>query len=115
MDRTTPYAGLTVECKKLGKNVTGLITHKEDFKHVWAAFSRTEGNENEEVTVIWTKKRYKKAYKSLTPFMPRLWVMVCPKGAYDLFVDSDYKPELWGEARWNAMKPVTQWKPDVMK
>ncbi len=32
----------------------------------------------------------------------------------DLWIDSSYKPELWGEARWNAMKPIIEWKPEVM-
>jgi len=116
MDKTTPYASITMECMKLGKNVTGYITHKEDFKHLWAAFKHRKVKENEEVIVIWTKKHYKhKLTKFLTPFMPRLWVMVYPKGAYELMVDSNYRPELWGEARWNAMKPITQWKPEVME
>ena len=114
MDKTTPYAGVTVECKKLGKNATGFICHKEDFKHLWAAFKHTEGNENEEVLVIWTKKHYKKVYKFVAPIMPRLWVMVCSKEAYDLF-DSDYRPELGGEARWDAMRPIIEWKPEVME
>ena len=47
--------------------------------------------------------------------MPKLWVMICPKGTYELIVDSNYKPELSGEARWDAMKPITQWKPEVME
>ena len=47
--------------------------------------------------------------------MPRLWVMVCPKRAYDLIIDPSCRPELTGEARWNAMKPIVEWKPPVMK
>jgi len=30
-------------------------------------------------------------------------------------VDSNWKPELIGEARWNAMKPIAEWKPEVME
>jgi hypothetical protein len=55
---------------------------------------------------------YPKLYSA---FMPRLWVMVCPKGAFELMVDSNYRPELTGEARWSAMKPIIQWKPEVME
>jgi hypothetical protein len=47
--------------------------------------------------------------------MPKLWVMVCPKGAYELMENSNYKPELSGLERWNAMKPIIQWKPKVME
>ena len=119
MDRTTPYGHVTLECKKLGKNVTGYITHKEDFKHLWMAFKRRKVKDDEEVIICWTRERYKVhswiGKKLYSAFMPKLWVMVCPKGAYELMVDSNYRPELWGEARWNAMKPITQWKPEVME
>jgi hypothetical protein len=119
MDKTTPYASVTMECKKLGKNVTGDITHKEYFKYLWMAFKRRKVKDNEEVIVIWTREHYKVrswiGKKLYSAFMPKLWVMVCPKGAYELMVDSNYRPELWGEARWNAMKPITQWKPKVME
>ena len=116
MDKTTPYASVTMECKKLGKNIGGFITHKEDFKHLWAAFKDRKVKESEEVIIIWTKKHYRyRLTKFLTPFMPKLWVMVCPKGAYELMVDSNYRPELSGKARWDAMKPIIQWKPEVME
>ena len=119
MDKTTPYASVAVECKKLGKNVTGYITHKEDFKHLWLAFRDRKVKDDEEVIICWTRERYKVhssvGKKLYSAFMPKLWVMVCPKGAYDLFVDSNCRPELWGEARWEAMKPITQWKPEVIE
>jgi len=47
MNKTMPYASVTIECKKLGKNVMGYITHKEDFKHLWMAFKRRKVNDNE--------------------------------------------------------------------
>jgi len=116
MDKTTPYASITMECKKLGENVTGYITHKMDFQHLWAAFKERKVREDEEVVIIWTRKHYKyKLTRFLSPFMPKLWVMVCPKGAYDSMVGSNYKPELSGKARWEAMKPIIQWKPEVME
>jgi hypothetical protein len=122
MDRTTPYASVTMECKKLGKNVTGYITHKEDFKNLWMAFKRRKVKDNEEVIVIWTRENYKartsvgkRLFSLFSLFLPKLWVMICPKEAYDLWIDSSYKPELWGEARLNAMMPITQWKPEVME
>ena len=119
MDKTTPYASVAVECKKLAKNVTGYITHKEDFKHLWAAFKDRKVKDEEEVIICWTKERYKVrswvGKRLYSAFMPKLWVMVCPKGAFELIADSKYKPELTGEARWNAMKPIIQWKPEVME
>jgi len=116
IDKTAPYASVTIECRKLGKNITGYITHKMDFQHLWAAFKERRVKEDEEVMVIWTKKHYRyKLTKFLSPSMPKLWVMVCPKGAYELTVDSSYKPELSGKARWDAMKPIIQWKPEVME
>ncbi len=119
MDKTTPYASVTMECKKLGKGIRGYITHKEDFQHLWAAFKDRKVKENEEVIIIWTKKHYKVGSrigrKLYSAFMPKLWVMVCPKGAFELMVNSDYKPELTGEARWNSTKPIIDWKPEVME
>lgn len=114
--RTMPYASLTLECGKLGKNIRGYVTHKMDFQHLWAALKERRVNEAEEVIIIWTREEYRyKLTKFLSRFMPKLRVMVCPKGAYELMTDSKYKPELWGEARWNAMRPVSQWKPEVMR
>ena len=114
--RTMPYASLTLECEKLGRNITGYITHKMDFQHLWAAFKERRVNEDEEVIIIWTRKHYRyKLTKFLSPSMPKLRVMVCPKRAYELMVDSNREPELSGAARWRAMKPIIQWKPDVME
>ena len=115
-DKATPYAGITMECKKLGKNIRGYITHKMDFQHLWAAFKERTVKEDEEVIIIWTKKHYKYKLTALfSGFMPKLWVMVCPKGAFELITNLDYKPELTGEARWNAMKSIIEWKPEVME
>jgi hypothetical protein len=114
MDMTTPYASITIECRKLGKNITGYITHKIDFRHLWAAFKERTVKEDEEVIIIWTRKNYKR-FIVASPMMPKLWVMVCPKGAFELMTDNMYNPELTGEAWWNAIKPIVEWKPDVMK
>jgi len=119
VDKVTPYAGITMECKRLGKNIRGYITHKMDFQHLWAAFKERTVKEDEEVIIFWTKKHYKVhswiGRKLYSAFMPKLRVMVCPKGAFELIVDSNYKPELTGQARWNAMKPIIEWKPEVME
>jgi len=114
-DHSTPYADITIECKKLGKNITGFITHKIDFKHLWAAFRERTVKEDEEVIIFWTRKNYKTGVKFFSTFMPKLWVLVCPKGAFELMADLDYKPKLTGLERWEAQKPIIQWKPEVME
>jgi len=113
MDMTTPYAAITIECQTLGNNITGYITHKIDFRHLWAAFEERKVAENEEVIIIWTTKNYKRFTPSFG--MPRLVVWVCPKGAFELMTDNTYKPELGGEARFRAKAPIVEWKPEVMK
>jgi hypothetical protein len=41
--------------------------------------------------------------------MPKLWVMICPKGAYDLLINPDSKLNLGGKAM-----IIIDWKPEVM-
>jgi len=115
IDKATPYASITIECEKLGKNIRGYITHKTDFKHLWSAFRERKVKEDEEVIITWTRKNYKVGVKYFSAFMPKLWVMICHKGAFDLMTDDNYKPELTGLERWEAQKPIIQWKPEVMQ
>ena len=115
LNRSTPYASIHLECKKLSDKITAFITHKMDFTHLWMAFKERTIQQNEEVLIIWSKKHYKSYAKLFSTFMPRIWVMVCPKGAFELYTDPSYRPELQGEARWNAQKPIADWKPEVMK
>jgi len=112
----TPYASVVLECKKLPTKIKGFITHKVDFIHLWTAFKERTIKEDEEVIIIWSKKHYKNIiYKIFSTFMPKLWVMVCPKGAFELHTNSNFKPELTGKARWLASQPIAEWKPEVMK
>jgi len=113
--KSLPYAVITIECKKLDSITRGYITHKIDFGNLWVAFNERYLDANEEIIVVWSKNNYKRGVKLLSGFMPKLWVMICPKGAYELMSDSNYKPELSGLARWNAMKPIIDWKPGVFK
>jgi peroxiredoxin len=46
--------------------------------------------------------------------LPNLWVMVCKRGAYELLTNPDSQPELQGEARFMAEKPIIEWKPELM-
>jgi len=91
---STPYASTTIKCKKVPQKVTGFITHKMDFAHLWAAFrERGVNEEKEEVLIYWSTKHYKyKIYQALSTFMlalmgatpmPKIIVMICPKGTFE--------------------------------
>lgn len=115
LDNTTPYAAIDLKCRKFAGSITGFITHKVDFMHLWYAFKDRTIKENEEVIIVWLKGYYK-SFASLFSFaMPKLEVMICKKDAYNLMTDQNFKPELQGEARFLAEKPIVDLKPDVMK
>lgn len=111
--RSMPYAAIEIECYALPQEATGFISHKLDFLHLWAAFNERGVGEDEEVWVIWSKKNLKRHARLLSKVMPRLYVTIRPKDAYKL-LDPDFKPELTGDARYEAMLFVAEWVPDVM-
>jgi hypothetical protein len=113
-NKTEPYASVILECRKLTQNTKGFITHKVDFQHLWAAFKERGVSQNEEVIIFWSKKHLKSYAKILSIFMPKLWVMICKKGTYELMTDPESSPELQGEARFLAERPIVEWKSDVM-
>ena len=114
-DTSTPYASVTLECKKIPGRIIGFITNKTDFMNLWTAFKERTVTPDEEVLMFWTKKNYKlKLIENLPSLWPKVWVMICPKEAYELMTDQDYKPELQGEARAIAQMPIIDWKPEVM-
>lgn len=115
LDASAPYASVTLECRKFPDRITGFITHKVDFLHLWAAFRKRGVKENEEVLISWYKKGLKTFAKIFAPFMPKLVVMICKKEAYKLINDPNFRPELSGEARFNEEKPIVEWKPEVMR
>lgn len=111
-----PYAFLTVECNKLQGKAILYVTHKLDFTNLWRAYKERGINKEEEVLVFWSNKHYKSPLiKLASAIMPKLWIMVCKKGAYELMTDKNYKPELTGEARFLAERAIIEWKPDVME
>ena len=113
---TTPYALVTLECKKMSSTIKGFVTNKVDFIHLWTAFKERGISDNEEVIIIWTTKEYKdKFLRVFSAFLPKMWVMVCPKGAFEIETDPNRRPELTGEARWKAAAPIVDWKPEVME
>ncbi len=112
--KTDPYASIVVECDALPHGATGLITHRTDFLHLWNAFNERGVRDGEEVLVFWTRRNLKSYARLMSKLMPRLWVMICPKQAFELMTDEGFKPELTGLARWEAQRPLVEWKPDVM-
>lgn len=121
LNKSMPYVSITIECVKLPNKAKGFITHKIDFLNLQKAFNDPlikEGLDKQytEVIFTWTKKHYKnKVYSLFSHTMPKLIVMICPKGAFELMTDQNYKPELQGEARFLAEKPIVEFKPEVMK
>jgi len=113
---TMPYCSLTIECAKLPSQATGYITHKIDFANLWKVFKERGVNEEEEVIIIWTRKNYKTSLAKLTSaIMPKLWVMICHKYAFEEINDPDSRPDLKGIAYWNEISPIEEFKPDVMQ
>ena len=113
---TTPYASISFQCSKESKIFKGSITHKEDFKVLWAIFKERKIGNNEEVLFLWTNQHYKNIFYSLlSRFMPKLWVMICKKSSFEIYTNPNFKPELTGEARWLASQPIEDFKPDVME
>jgi hypothetical protein len=115
--KTDPYALVTFECTQLQLpgEVTGCITQRMDFLHLWSAFNERGVGEDEEVLFCWTKKYLRRVGRLVSMMMPKLWVMVCPSGAFKLMTDPNFKPELTGLARHEAMKPLAEWKPEAME
>lgn len=115
-DASSPYASISFECSKEPKILKGFITHKEDFKVLWAIFKERKIKTDEEVLFLWSNKHYKNIiYSFLSSFMPKLWLMICKKSSYEIHTNKNYKPELTGEARWLASQPIEDFKPDVME
>lgn len=114
-NKTEPYASVILECKKLPQHIEGLVCHKMDFQHLWSAFKERGVQKDEEVIIFYSKKQLKNYAKVLSIFMPRLWVMICKEGAFELMSTPNSRPDLQGEARFLAEKPLIEWKPEVMK
>jgi len=110
---TSPYAYLTIETKKILGKADIPIFHKDDFKNVYEAFS--DKKEGQEVLVVWSDNNYKNVvFKISRSILPKLIVWLCRKNTYQLMIDQTYKPELTGEAKFLAEKPIKEWKPEVI-
>ena len=118
-DRTMPYALITLDCRERGVELpaetVGAISHKLDFKRLWAAFVARGVGDDEKVIILWSKRNLKATARLFSPFMPRLAVTIFKTEAYELLTDSSYRPELRGEARFLAELPTHHWQPKVWK
>lgn len=116
IDKYTPYASIVFECSNQPNIFKGLITHREDYKVLWAIFNERKLGKDEEVLFFWSKKHYKNIFYSLlSALMPKFWIMICKKSSFELHTNPNFKPELTGEARWIASQPIEDFKPDVME
>lgn len=96
LSKTAPYASIEIECGALPQDATGFITNRTDFLHLWRAFNERGVREDEELIIFWTRRYLKRYARLLSIFMPRLWVMICPREAFELMSDPNFKPELTG-------------------
>jgi hypothetical protein len=114
MSKSFPYAVIDLECVGLPEGAKGTVTHQLDFLHLWKAFEERGVGDDEEVIVVWAKSSLKRYARFLAMTMPRLVVWICPKHAFELMTDQSFRPELTGQARFEAQRPVAEWKPPVM-
>lgn len=114
-DKNMPYGFLEVEGETFEGAAMLTLTHKDDFLHVWQAFEERGIGKDEEALVIWTDSNYKnKVFSAMKATMPKIIVWICPNGAYRIMHESNYKPELSGEARFIAKAPIVEIKSEVM-
>jgi hypothetical protein len=115
VNRATPYAAVTFECTKFLQQVNGFICHKLDFMNLSEAMQEKLRRENTEVLMFWNKKQLRGYARLFSSIMPRFCFMLCPIGAYELITNDAHMPELRGEARFLAMRPILEWTPEVIK
>ena len=107
---STPYASLVLENPKFEQGTTAFITHKVDFLHLWTAFLDVGVKDDEEVLISWNKKQ-ETVLQFVARIMPKLWVAICRRGAYELSTDPNSRPELDELERLFAQKPIIDWLP----
>ena len=112
-DRSSPYASVDLDCE--GERIKGFVTHKEDFKNLWKALKEDDASEEHEVIITWTNGYKNFLFQLLAFMLPKLQVMVCKKGSFELMINQKHRPELTGEARALEQRPLVWLKSDVME
>lgn len=84
VDKTIPYASVSLTCRRATETITGFITHKLDFQNLWAVFEERGLGDREEALMYWTQTHYTNfVARLLSASMPKVIVMVCKKGTYE--------------------------------
>jgi hypothetical protein len=110
-----PYGSIEIESPALTGPTTGYVTHKLDFAHLSEASRRRESEPDSEVVLLWSRQHLDA--KVSARLMPRMWVMLCRKNAYEWMTHQPFEPEP-DEPELRALfysRPIAQWKPDVME
>ncbi len=100
-------------CERISNPIRGYISHKIDFKNLWAVFKERSPGEDEEVVIIWNKHKLRGFAKLTSRALPGLSIMVFKKESFKLLTHSAYRPELKGEARYYAEKPIIELLPKI--
>ena len=66
---------------------------------MWDAFNERGVGDEEEVIVSWIKSNLKGSARLVSRFMPRLVVSICPKEAFELMMDQDFRSSRSGRTR----------------
>ncbi len=114
VDTRTPYASITIECKKIPHRIKGFITHKLDFKNLWHALKERELGNEEEAIIVWSKSSYRLSLLNYLPgFWPKVKITICPKGFWDRLSKEAWDSDLM-EFTLSEVE-VAHWKPEIIK
>lgn len=105
-----PYGIITIETSSCDEHLQIALNHKTDFNNIKESFKYKK--DTEEVLVGFdSSDRSNVLFRIFTAILPKLSILLCKEGSYKLLTDPEYQPELQGEARWSAARPIREWKP----
>lgn len=99
---------IALDSPNLPSDTAGAIFHKRDFENLQTAFAQ---GDDTVVVVEWSKRHLTGLRKLFAPFMPRLFIMVFHPEAYELMANPNLRPELRGEERFLAERPLMMLEP----
>lgn len=88
-----------------------MVFNKKDAEHLASAFAERDKGDDRLVIIEWGTDHLTGIRKLLAPFLPRLTVGVFTVEAFELVTRPDLRPELKGEARFNAERSIAIWSP----
>lgn len=103
-----PYASLLVESPHLSRESYLPVVHKVDFRNLWECFQERGVNSEEEVIVGYRPFPRKRLGKLFSPFMPKLHILIYPRGHLEEAEDPNFRPD--DPIAW--FKPIAEWKPE---